>query len=126
MNVLLDTCAALDLAMGRLPRGASAALRQASEARISVVTAWEIAIKVAVGRLRLTVPPARWFAILLEHHDLRAVPLDADTVCAAAALPPIHRDPFDRAIVALARAQDAVILTSDERIGRYPGVTVRW
>ena len=126
MNVVLDTCAALALAAGTLPDDASAALRQASEARVSVVTAWEIAIKVASGKLGLAVPPARWFAILLEHHQLRDVPLDAETVCAAAALPPIHRDPFDRAIVALARTHDATILTSDERIRRYPGVTVRW
>jgi PIN domain nuclease of toxin-antitoxin system len=126
MNVLLDTCAALALAAGTLPDDASAALRQASDARVSIVTAWEIAIKVAAGKLRLTVPPARWFAILLDHHELRDVPLDADTACAAAALPPIHRDPFDRAIVALARAHGATILTSDERMAQYPGVIVRW
>jgi PIN domain nuclease of toxin-antitoxin system len=126
MNVLLDTCAALALAEGALPAQAAATLREAAEARVSVVTAWEIAIKVATGKLRLTVPPLRWFEILLEHHELREVPLDAATVCAAAALPPIHRDPFDRAIVALAHATDAIVITSDERIRQYPGVTVRW
>jgi len=53
------------------------------------------------------------------------VPLDAGLACAAAALPKIHRDPFDRVIVALARARHATILTSDEGIRQYPGVTVR-
>jgi PIN domain nuclease of toxin-antitoxin system len=126
MNVLLDTCAALALVAGALPADAAAALRRATEARISVVTAWEVAIKVAAGKLRLAVPPPQWFQLLLDHHDLRGVPLDAETACAAAALPPIHRDPFDRAIVALARATDSVVVTSDERIRQYPGITVRW
>jgi PIN domain nuclease of toxin-antitoxin system len=126
MNVLLDTCAALALADGTLPDMASTALRKAPTARVSVVTAWEVALKVASGKLRLSAPPARWFEILLDHHDLQGVPLDAETVCAAAALPAIHRDPFDRAIVALARATDSVLITSDERIGRYPGVVTRW
>jgi PIN domain nuclease of toxin-antitoxin system len=126
MNVVLDTCAALALAEGTLPAQAAATLREATEARVSVVTAWEVAIKVAAGKLRLAVPPLRWFAILLEHHGLRDVPLDTETACAAAALPSIHRDPFDRAIVALARATDSIVITSDERIRQYPGVTVRW
>jgi PIN domain nuclease of toxin-antitoxin system len=43
--------------------------------------------------------------------------------CAAAALPLLHRDPFDRVIVALAQAQGLTVLTSDENIGKYPGVT---
>jgi PIN domain nuclease of toxin-antitoxin system len=126
MNVVLDTCAVLALADGNLPTAASAALRKSSTARVSVVTAWEVAIKVASGKLRLAVPPDRWFEILLDHHDLRGIPLDAETVCAAAALPEVHRDPFDRAIVALALATDSVLITSDERISRYPGVTTRW
>ena len=126
MNVLLDTCAALSLADGTLPRRAAATLREASEARVSVVTAWEIAIKVAAGKLRLAVPPLQWFAILLDHHGLREVPLDAETACAAAALAPLHRDPFDRVIVALAQSRSAIVLTSDERIRQYPGVTVHW
>jgi PIN domain nuclease of toxin-antitoxin system len=126
MKVLLDTCAALALAAGTLPSDAAAALRQAPEARVSVVTAWEIAIKAAAGKLHLAVPPAEWFALLLEHHELRQVAIDAETACAAAALPPLHHDPFDRLIVALARATDSVVLTADERIGQYPGVSVRW
>ncbi len=79
----------------------------------------------AGGKLQLTGPPARWFADLIEHYDLREVPLDAELACAAAALPKIHGDPFDRVTVALARATDSVVITSDERIGQYPGVEVR-
>jgi PIN domain nuclease of toxin-antitoxin system len=126
MNVLLDTCALLALAGGTLPRRAAAALRQAPEAYVSVVSPWEVAIKVASGKLRLKEPPARWFSRSIERYDLREVPLDTGSACAAAALPLLHRDPFDRVIVALAQAQGLTVLTSDENIRAYPGVRTLW
>ena len=46
--------------------------------------------------------------------------------CAAAALPLLHRDPFDRVIVALAQAHGVPVLTSDENIPRYAGVAAIW
>ena len=93
---------------------------------MSVVSPWEVAIKVAGGKLRLRQPPAQWFLGLVERYDLREVPLDAGVACAAAALPLLHRDPFDRVIVALAQARGLMVLTSDENIGRYPAVTTLW
>jgi PIN domain nuclease of toxin-antitoxin system len=126
MNVVLDTCALLALAAGTLSATAVGEIRRADEANVSSVTAWEIAIKVAAGKLQLNGPPERWFADLVQHYDLREVHLDAELACAAATLPNIHRDPFDRAIVALVRATDSVLITSDERLGQYPGVKIRW
>jgi PIN domain nuclease of toxin-antitoxin system len=126
MNVLLDTCALLALADGELPRGAAGALRKAPEALVSVVSPWEVAIKTAGGKLRLMEPPDRWFRGLAEQYDLREVPLDAGIACAAAALPLGHRDPFDRVIVALARAHGLTLLTSDENIRKYAGVRTLW
>jgi PIN domain nuclease of toxin-antitoxin system len=52
--------------------------------------------------------------------------LDAGVACAAAALPPLHRDPFDRVIVAIAQAHGFTVLTSDENIRKYAGVTTLW
>jgi PIN domain nuclease of toxin-antitoxin system len=126
VNVLLDTCALVALAGGELPDEAAAALRKAPEANVSVVSPWEVAIKVAGGKLRLLEPPVQWFLGLVERYDLREVPLDAGVACAAAALPLVHRDPFDRVIVALAQARGLTVLTSDENIRRYPGVTALW
>ncbi len=126
MNVLLDTCALVALAGGELPNRAAATLRKAAEAYVSAVSAWEIAIKVAGGRLRLLEPPTGWFLGLVERYDLREVPLDAAAACAAAALPLIHRDPFDRVIVALAQARGLTVLTSDENIRKYAGVRTLW
>ena len=126
MNVLLDTCALLALASGKLPRRAATALRRAPEAYVSVVSPWEVSIKAAAGRLRLRETPSDWWARMVERHALREVPLDANFACAAAALPPLHRDPFDRVIVALAQARAVPVLTSDENIARYPGVRTLW
>ena len=126
MNLLLDTCALVALARGDLPRGAAAALRSAPEASVSVVSAWEVAIKAAGGTLRLKEPPVQWFLGLVERYDLRELPLDARVTCAAAALPVVHRDPFDRVLVALAQAYALTVLTSDGNIPKYPGVKTLW
>ena len=126
MNVLLDTCAVLALAAGELPQRATAALRVAPEAMVSSVSAWELAIKVSAGKIELNADPASWFVDFLDHFDLREVPVDAALACAACTLPPIHRDPFDRMIVALAQAHGLAVLTSDENIGRYSGVRTLW
>ena len=126
MNVLLDTCALLALARGELPDGAAAALRKAAEASVSAVSPWEVAIKVAGGKLRLMEPPVQWFLGLAERYGLREIPLDARIACTAAALPPIHRDPFDRVLVVLAQAYALIVLTSDEDIPKYPGVKTLW
>jgi PIN domain nuclease of toxin-antitoxin system len=81
---------------------------------------------VAGGKLRLEEPPRQWFLGLSERYGLRELPVDAQTACAAAALPFIHKDPFDRILVALAEAQALVILTSDDNIAKYPGIKTLW
>ena len=126
MNVLLDTCAILALARGELPDEATAALRTAPEAWVSAVSPWEVAIKAAAGKLQLKEPPFLWFLGLIERYGLREIPLDARIACAAAALPLIHRDPFDRVLVGLAQTHALTVLTSDENIPKYPGVKTSW
>jgi PIN domain nuclease of toxin-antitoxin system len=126
VNVLLDTCALLGLARGDLPHGAAVALRKAPEAYVSVVSPWEVAIKVAAGKLGLLEPPIQWFLGLVERYDLRELPLEATVACAAAALPLVHRDPVDRVIVALAQTHGLTVLTSDDNIPKYAGVKTLW
>lgn len=126
ISVLLDTCAVLALANGELSVEAAATLRRATGAFVSVVTPWELAIKVARGKLALTAPTCEWFVAMVDRYDLQEVPLDARLACSAAALPPLHRDPFDRVIVALAQTHALTILTSDEDIRKYPGVSIVW
>ncbi|MCW1886284.1 type II toxin-antitoxin system VapC family toxin [Luteolibacter flavescens] len=128
MNLLLDTCALLALAAGSLPRAAREALEAGGDACISPVVVWEIAIKVKTGKLQLPTDPLAWAEALATRHSLnldRHVP-DISVFCAAADLPLIHRDPFDRVVVATALQRGFTILTSDRIIPTYPGVKVIW
>ena len=86
----------------------------------------QVALKVAARKLQLREPPLQWFLGLSERYELRELPLDAHVACAAVDLPLIHRDPFDRVLVALAQAHALTVLTSDENIGKYPGVKTLW
>jgi PIN domain nuclease of toxin-antitoxin system len=87
-----------------------------NEIFVSAISLWEIAIKTQLGRmggdvarLRSTIAPAG-FADL---------PFLADDAAEIAKLPPIHRDPFDRALIAQARCQGLRLLTADEKLSAY-------
>lgn len=127
VNLLLDTCAILALAGGALPESAIEALRKGMRAMVSPIIPWEIAIKVKSGKLALPLPPHEWVEAVAKRYKLEmTVGLDASLLCAAADLPGIHRDPFDRVLVATALRQDLVIVTSDRFIPDYPGVKTVW
>lgn len=128
MNVLLDSCALLALAgrAGKLPAAAAKAVSSADHVFVSAVTAWEIAIKAKAGKLRISKPVAVWFADALTRYHLDEIPLPSPLLCAAAELPLIHRDPFDRVLVATALERNLPILTSDQSIPAYPGMRVIW
>lgn len=128
MSLLLDTCALIALAEGSLPSTASTALRSASRAIISPITPWEIAIKAKNQKLTLPVPPLEWVNALVRRHTLESLVggLDAALLCAAADLPLLHRDPFDRVLVATAHRMNLSIVTSDQSIAAYPGIQTLW
>ncbi len=128
MNLLLDTCALLSLAgrAGKLPKNASDAVAGASSVAVCAVSPWEIAIKVKSGKLRLKRPVPEWFEEARQRYRLEEVPLSAALLCAAADLPLVHRDPFDRVLVAAALERGLTIVTSDRTIPGYPGVKTVW
>ena len=128
MNLLLDTCALLALAAGTLKPKGNAALQAAARAIISPVVPWEIAIKVRTGKLMLPEQPLTYVQSLAQRHSLTLVPsgLDAALLCAAADLPLIHRDPFDRILIATAQRHQLTLLTSDQIIPTYPNVITLW
>jgi PIN domain nuclease of toxin-antitoxin system len=76
--------------------------------------------------LKLAEPPIVWFVGLMERYQLLELPVDAQTACAAAALPLLHHDPFDRILVALSHIRGVPVLTSDRNMPRYPGVKTLW
>jgi PIN domain nuclease of toxin-antitoxin system len=126
MNVLLDTCALIALGDGPLPAHASAAFGEAAFAFVSPVCAWEAAIKNKSGKLSMLHSPSYWYAKLCTNYRLVELPLPTDLLLAAASLPLIHRDPFDRVLVATAQRDRLTILTSDKTIPTYPGIKTLW
>lgn len=128
MSFLLDTCALIALAQGSLSPAASTALRTAPQAFLSQITPWEIAIKAKNHKLTLPLPPLEWIQALVRRHSLEfpAAGLDAALLCAAADLPLLHRDPFDRVLVATAHRMNLSIVTSDQSIAAYPGIQTLW
>ena len=128
VNLLLDTCALLALATGQLPEAARSALQTARSAFVSPIVPWELGIKVKSGKLQLPDPPLSWVQALATKHQLifQTAGPDAALLCAAADLPLIHRDPFDRVLIATAQRDQLSLLTSDQKIPDYPGVQVIW
>lgn len=127
--LLLDTCALLWLAYDQecLSRDAKSAI-SAPDAfvAVSAISPFEIALKVARGRLRIPLPPREWYPLALRTHGIAELPLTGDLCIRAAELPPVHGDPCDRFIVATAMAHGLDIVTPDPFIRRYPGVRVVW
>ena len=127
--LLLDTCALLWLAAEpeQLSRRAVAAIgRSAGGLFVSAITAFEIARKHRQGKLGLPLPPEEWYAVALVTHGIAEIPLDGRLAARAATLPPIHRDPCDRFIIATAIDRSHAVITADKTIPRYPRVRVVW
>jgi PIN domain nuclease of toxin-antitoxin system len=115
--LLLDTHVLLWWSAGDpgLGRRAEAAIADpANVVFISAATAWEIAVKRAAGRLEA--PDAR---VLIEAGGFQGLPIDADHAVASAELPPHHRDPFDRLLVAQAQLEQLSLVTADPQLARY-------
>ena len=123
--MILDTCALLWLASGdkKLSRSARKEINEASAVYVSAISGFEIAIKVARGKLKLPSPPQEWFEKIVEHHGLAVLPLELNVCITAAQLPPIHDDPCDRFIIAASKVSDLAVVTADEGFEKY-GLTV--
>ena len=93
---------------------------------VSSVSAWEIAIKYALKRLpEVTQPPESYVPLRLAYYGFLPLDIGIAHALRAGALPLLHRDPFDRLLVAQAQLEGLPILTSDPNIARY-GVEVIW
>lgn len=124
MNLLLDTHVVIwalsdDKRLSRSARDAIVAGE--TVVFVSAVTAWEITIKKALGKLEA---PDNYEKELVRH---RFTPLDVATrhALAVGSLPPIHEDPFDRLLIAQATVEGLKLVTRDARILRYDVQTLR-
>lgn len=127
MNLLLDTHLIV-WAMGtpeRLPVGLAAMLETTDNTPIfSVASLWELVIKQALGRPDFNLHVPRLRRSLLET-GWQELPIEAHHAMAVAALPPLHRDPFDRLLLAQANSEGLLLITADQQLSAYPG-PVRW
>ena len=96
-----------------------------TERLCSAVVPWEVAIKADLGRIDLGGRSVdRWYADALDQLALTRLPISDVDVLGVAALPPIHRDPFDRLLVAQAARLGVPLVTGDETLRGY-GIDVR-
>lgn len=123
MILLLDTHLLLWAAMEphRLPRGARELLEAAQHRLVfSVASIWEIAIKRGLGRADFTLQPAPFRRGLLDN-GYEEIPVTGEHAVATMTLPPLHKDPFDRVLVAQAMTEGYTLLTADAKVAAYPG-----
>ena len=109
------------------PENLSATIRAALEegpALLSVIAYWEVMIKAMKGMLEVG-DPRQWWAETLEALALRPLPYRPEHIAAIYDLPPVHRDPFDRALIAQATVEDLTLMTTDSHIPKYASARLR-
>ncbi len=105
----------------RLQLAARDAIATAALVLVSAASAWEVAIKSNLGRIRLPRP----FAEGIEDSGFVQLPIGFDHAAAVELLPAHHSDPFDRMIVAQAKVERLVVVTHDRQFEPY-GIAVIW
>lgn len=123
MKLLLDTHLLLWAAgePRRLSKQARTMIDNAdNELLFSAASLWEVAIKRGLGREDFRVDPRLLRRGLLDN-GYRELPIISDHVVAIGSLPPIHKDPFDRILVAQATVEGVTLLTIDSVVSQYPG-----
>jgi len=92
---------------------------------VSVISCWEVAKAVELGRLSFQQPVAAWISHALAYPGVTLVPLTPAITVESTQLPePFHRDPADRFIVATARVHGYPLVTQDSKIRQYPHVQI--
>lgn len=122
MRILLDTQCWLWMAAfpeKLSPRTRELVEDERHELYLSAASAWEIAIKHSLGKLQLPESPERYVMNRCDRLRTEPLPIDHAHALRVATLPPHHRDPFDRLLVAQAQIEGLPILTSDQVFGRY-------
>ncbi len=122
MRLLLDTVAFLWIVEGA--DQLSAEMRgkfsdAGSETYLSSVSAWEITVKHALGKLPLPEPPERFIPRYRTLHRIETLPFHEEAALHLMRLPAYHKDPFDRMLICQAIAHGLSIVTPDPLIRRY-------
>ena len=92
---------------------------------LSVASAWEMQIKLQLGKLDLRLPLAEVIASQQQTNAIQVLPVTLEHVLALQDLPAQHKDPFDRLLIAQANVEEAVLISHDPVFAHYP-VKVLW
>ncbi|MER8400094.1 type II toxin-antitoxin system VapC family toxin [Mesorhizobium sp. M0306] len=123
MKLLLDTHLLLWAAgePGKLPPAALAEIENVdNHLTFSAASLWEIAIKCSLGRSDFRVD-ARLLRRGLIDNGYHELPITGEHAIAVEGLPPIHKDPFDRILIAQSIVEGITLLTVDDLVAQYPG-----
>lgn len=128
MNLLLDTHAFLWFIAGNssLSRKARAAIEdENNRIMLSVASLWENAIKVSLGKIKLSEPFDSLIPEQLTLNGIELLDISVEHTALVASMPFHHRDPFDRLIAAQARVENMNLISSDEAFDAYE-ITRLW
>jgi len=95
-----------------------------NELFFSAASCWEIAIKAQLGKIKLPAKPDIFISEQLAINEIQSMPVQSSHALHVFNLPPLHRDPFDRIIVAQAYLENMPVITSDSLISQYDIATI--
>jgi PIN domain nuclease of toxin-antitoxin system len=127
MKLLLDTHIFLWFLSQdqQLPKGyRDAIIDPENEVYLSVVSLWEVIIKQQLGKLPLPQPAETYLPFQRDRHGIVALPVTEESVVRVASLLPLHRDPFDRLLIAQALHHGLTLVTVDSAVQAYPIATL--
>lgn len=115
----------INLEHHRLPASVLAAIENAPSVGVSPVSCFELALAHRRGRLELSLPVREWFALALSGSGIELLPLTPAISARAVDLPDVHRDPFDRIIIATALELNGQLASVDGHFAGYPELAGR-
>lgn len=123
MRLLLDTHAFLWAAADPeqlRPEARMAIEDSVNDVFVSAAAVWKITLKVALGKLTVPADPALWFPARVRSLGFQPLDITAAHALAVGGLPTVHRDPFDRIMIAQAQIEGLTFVTRDPESQKYP------
>lgn len=128
MKLLLDTNAFIwwNAEPDKLPQRVFSLFQDMTNVlMLSVASVWEIQIKLQSGKLTMAAPLETIVQLNRERNDLQILPIMLEHVLQLGSLPAHHKDPFDRLLIAQAKAEKAALVTADTQLKPYP-IKIIW
>lgn len=99
---------------------------ETNELWLSVASVWEMGIKVAIRKLPLPEPLEEYISKRMGHLGMKSLEITATHALRASALPLLHRDPFDRMLIAQAQSENITLVSADAIFRQYSDVSILW